>query len=63
MMNKILLLSLVSLFISCNSNKSQEGNKQNNIIDITEAVNSREKIILSEIVDNISFLILGHLKK
>ncbi len=57
-MNKVLLISSVFLFISCNANKSQEGNRQNDIIDITKAVNSREKIKLSEIVDSISFLIL-----
>lgn len=56
--NKIILISSVFVFISCNVNKSHDGYIQDDIVDITGAVNSREKIKLSEIVDSISFIIL-----
>jgi len=56
--NIIVLISSAFIFISCNANKFHEGNKQDNIVDITGALNSREIINLSEIVDSISFLLL-----
>ncbi|MDD4528087.1 MAG: 6-bladed beta-propeller [Candidatus Margulisbacteria bacterium] len=52
------IISSAIIIISCNSNKSQEMNRLDKIVDISGAVTSREKINLSEIVDSISFLIL-----